>query len=433
MGLFFLRRKLYIKNVSLYKEHRVKKKNIKKSLLYLLALIFIWSCSDNSKINYVIPKPYSIRISNELNIYQADSLKNQLKSIIPDSLFLINDDDFYTINIGYFNSSLSAGEKAFNYFCDSLIGEYSIYYGDSVKVYDEYRYVPFLGKDFNRPALFKYDLLKKKKRIIWSKWGRKILNLSYPKNFSPAYFYTALTYGRDAGFPYITDVRVYKFNIYDNTIKRLEKIGKGLQVFSEFDSSWYYNVYFNILDSTNTSDLIQIKNTYNAKGVKIESSEKIYNILDDGYPMPRLPLPKLVSPNRKYFLKAEGSDTSISYFLNNYDKNKRDFVFSSELEPGKIEWSRNEDYLMISFKNPANNEDSKLLLIETDGAAIIKEFNNSGALNFIVHGDLLIFDSWNLNDSQIIIYNYKKRMPFDTLSVYGGCGLNYIKSEYIGY
>ena len=85
------------------------------------------------------------------------------------------------------------------------------------------------------------------------------------------------------------------------------------------------------------------------------------------------------------------------------------------------------------MKDNLNNSFSKLLIITTENAELKKEFENNGAVSFIVHGDLIIFESWNEDDSSIIIYNYKKGIVTDTLSIPGGCGLNYIKSEYIGY
>ena len=260
---------------------------------------------------------------------EADSVLALLKTAITDSLYLINDDDLYTINIGSFETSLNAGEKAFQLFSDSLVKKYSIYYGDSAKVYDEFRYIPFLGEDLKRPALYKYDIVRKKKWLVWSKWGRKIINFTYPKNFSPAYFLTALSYGRKSGFPYIMDVCVYKYNVVDNSVKRIEKLGTGLQVFSNYNSSWNYEVYFNILDSVNTSSIIQIKNEYNSNGLKENSEEKHFHILDEGYPVPPSELPQLVSPKKNYYLKAEGVEQSISYFLNNYKKDKQNTLLNA--------------------------------------------------------------------------------------------------------
>ncbi|KAB2844124.1 MAG: hypothetical protein F9K45_05245 [Melioribacteraceae bacterium] len=365
----------------------------------------------------------------------ADTLLLFLKKEITDSLYLVNDDDLYTINIGYFSSSLKAGERAFHLFSDSLINKYDIYYGDSAKVYDEFRYIPFVGEDLNRPALYKYDLVRKKEWLIWSKWGRKIINFSYSQNFSPAYFLTALSYGRKAGFPFILDVRAYKYNVADNTVKRMEKLGTGLQVFANSNSSGNYEVYFNILDSVNTSRILQKKNIYDFNGEKINYEENYFHILEEGYPVPPSSLPQLVSPSKNHYLKAEGEEEGVSYFLNNYEIDKRDFIFSSALELSKVDWSGDENYVIVSLKSPGADSDSqisKLLIISTENAVIKKEFENRGAVNFIVHGDLLIFDSWNNATSQITVYDYKKELIYDVISVPGGCGLNYIKSEYIG-
>lgn len=408
------------------------RRNIYKYFAALLVIIILCSCSGGDN-DYNSQHTFSIRIRDEIDKSSADSLLLNLKNEIADSIYLVNDDDLYTINIGYFSSSLKAGERAFQLYSDSLIKKYDIYYGDSAKVYDEYRYIPFVGEDLNRPALYKYDLVRKKKWLIWSKWGRKIINFSYSQNFSPAYFLTALSYGRKAGFPFIIDVRAYKYNVADNTVKRMEKLGTGLQVFANSNSSGGYEVYFNILDSVNTSRIMQIKNIYDYNGEKINYEEIYFHILEEGYPVPPSLLPQLVSPSKNHYLKAEGEEDRISYFLNNYKKDKRDFIFSSALELSKVNWSGDEKYLMVSLKSPgADSQISKLLVINTENSVIKKEFENNGAVNFIVHGDLLIFDNWNNGTSQITVYNYKKELIYDAISVFGGCGLNYIKSEYIG-
>lgn len=411
----------------------MKTEYLKRIIVLFSAVFILWNCTDQNEISYELPRQFSVRTSEFLNKFEADSIVRNLQKIISDSVFILEDDDLYSVNIGYFNSAKKAGEKAFYLYSDSVISEYTIYFGDSAKVYDEYRYIPYLGEDLNRPAIVKYDLLKKKSKLIWSRWGRKIINFSYPRNFSPAYFLTALTFGREAGFPYITEVRVYKYNIADDVVNRLDILGKGLQVFTDYDNNWNYTVYFNILDSAHTSSIIQIENTYNSNARKIESSERSYSILDEGYPIPNLSLPKLVSESKNYYLKAEASDSTISYYLNNYLQNRRDFVLSTKMELGKIEWAPAEDYLAMSLKDISNKDSSELLIINTNRALVEKEFQNKGALNFIVHGDLLIFDDWNHDDSRINIYNYRTKIPYDTLTVPGGCGLNFIKSEYIGY
>ncbi len=295
----------------------------RKYLKYLFAVIFIpllFSCKkgdqsvsrteqkvDSVKVN----SPYSILVGKFKGRTEADSLTSFLAENVADTVFSKEiKSKQHSIFIGKFSTNFGAGERAFKLFRDSLIGSYKIVKNDSV-VFDLYSNVPFVAKYEGRPSVYNYNLVKNKSGTIWSRWGRKVINLNMSDDFKNSFISTALGIGWRAGFPYILDARVYMYDRLADKVKEIFFLGQGLQLYTYWDTPDTFKINFTILDSLRTSVLIQKIVAFSSEGDKYYETERQFNLLRDGFPLPPKMNPVLNSPDQRYLLKIYQNDSKI--------------------------------------------------------------------------------------------------------------------------
>ena len=332
---------------------------------------------------------------------------------------------FY-VRVGRFQSSFEAGNYAFGLILDSLITGYLIMYNDSL-VMDDFRDFGFVAGYLNRPSLYKFDLVEKKYNLVWSKWGKKIISLDTNPQMNKGFYLTAFIVGKRGGFPYITDTRVYYFDVVKDEIKNVDNIGKGIQINSYWETADHFKVIFTILDSLKTSALIQKIITYNIGGKIINTEEMIYELLIDGIPPAVRPVINLVSPDGRFRFIESGDEEERNFYIYDDSSESSSFILSTKEELIDLKWTRIGKYLIINTELKGKDlSTSSIFIVNLISQKMVRSFEGNGLQNLQLHGSLLLFDEKINKKSSIKIYDYLRDRIYFTISVPGGCGLKNI-------
>lgn len=264
-----------------------------KNLIVLLIAILFFSCSseknkESIKVSSKVKSTYYSFLLEE----NADSLallKKWRPMFYRDTdakLNLIEDVESsgFKLFYGMYKNPLDAWTRGFSFYNDGLVSEIKLF--ENYKPYKEYFSEFLFVTDYqNRPAVYSYNLISKNNSMIFDRWGKKVLNLYSGPDFQNYIFTTALTFGRSGGFPYITDGRVYHYSKITRQIKELEKFGDGLRISSQWNNPDTFHVTFKMMDTINSSNIIEKDLSYNKKGNLIDSLVSVHNLLRDGFPV----------------------------------------------------------------------------------------------------------------------------------------------------
>lgn len=386
-------------------------------IFIVLAVALFTSCSlFHSK--KTIDNQFSV-ITNYISEAERDYKFEILSSSILDTLISYED---RSIIIGKFQNFRTASDRGFELFADAIIDNFEVIYEDSIFAHD-YFDLYFIGEDLERAALFKTELLLPKPQLVWSKWGHGILDLFRSKDRSAFFFTTALHKGIRGSFPLIMDTKLFYFNREQEHIKNINSFGNIMNIAGNWDDSTFITLY-STLDSMLTSTIYQRQFDYNLKGELINSSERIFELVKDGIPVPKFSNINPVSSDLRYKLSPFKTDSSL--VLNIIDELNGTKIYISELN-GEIkenDWNAANDYLFIVVHSSLDSTD--LLVVNLREMRLVRQFSGSGEKNFIIVGNLLIFDDGYKENSRIIIYRYRKDNIYSEIRVAGGCGINNI-------
>ncbi|MCF8315004.1 MAG: hypothetical protein K9I71_02720 [Ignavibacteriales bacterium] len=417
--------------------------NIKTFALFSILLLFIFACAEKSgeeeKIISAIPEgnEYSLVIDTA-SVRLLKDRTDMLTGFVPgDKIELrIRSRKSVFVKLGYFPDSYSAGKAGFRLFADSLVKDYHVLKGDEL-VYDNYTNYLVVGKHLDdRPALYSFNLKTKKTDLVWSKWGRKIIGFHYTPDYSSAYFLSTLGMGIRGSLPYVLDARIYFIRKETGEAKLLENLGKGLQLYSFWESSKLFKVNFTFLDTFKTSTLISRLFTYNAKGKNIEMKEQVYELLKDGFPSIPKPLLDISSPAGSFSIKIANAEGITDVFLQDQIRNNRAYLTSTDHIVYSCGWTDDEKYLFFNTNNfgqaaKAEEMQSNLFVVNTGTKMIEKVFQGTGYKNFVIYDNLLIFDDNFDEKSAITFYEYRKDNIYHILKIRGGCGVKNIPARYL--
>ncbi len=392
---------------------------MKKIILFTGFLFFFISCKeDKVETNYgkVEEGDYSIQLLNiDENI---NSVFLKLKSTIDDSVYFDDSGPAKKIRIGFYKNTFHAGQRAFSFYSDELIKDFEIIeLSSNEKVDDNFSNIYFVGMENQRKSLFTYNLYTEKINLLWNKWGNDIVRLERSANNKILNFNTALSIGSRAGFPFVIDAKLYSFT--KGKVKRIKKYGDGLQIYSQWENDSVFTNYYTYLDSLNSSHIFRAKNTFNNNFELVADTLEEYDLLNDGFPIPIVDKVELTSPGMKYKIESFAQGSIINYAITDQINNQSIPIVRDSLKIIKVEWLK--DYCVLSFEGTTG----LLFVVNLKDGKIQIQFDQGESTDFIVHGNLVIFDQW-INDKKIIIYNPFKDIFIDSIKVKDGCGINRI-------
>lgn len=378
-------------------------------------IIIISACNTN------VEKPlssdsYSIIVNySDHKNWSADSLE----SIIPDTILVVEDD---RVIFGLFTNFRQASDRGFQLYVDKIIPNFDVIIGDSI-IPNDYTPFYFVGWHLDRPALYRTDLLDVSPKLVWSKWGREILQLYRDHERNHYFFTTVLHEGIRGNFPLKMDARLYYFNRLDENAKLIHQAGNVMSIDGRWDTDLTFINYISVLDSMLTSNIIQYQFDYSKDGKQINSTERIFELIE-GIPIPKLSNINPVSPNLRYKLSVIKSDSLIQLNIIDELNGTNNFITNLSGEIKENIWNTVGDYLFVTCD--AESDSTTLYSINLQKMNIASEIKAVGEMNLLIIGNLLIYDEDFDNEAKIILFRYRKDDIFSSIKVNGGCGINSI-------
>ncbi len=336
----------------------------------------------------------------------------------------------YQLLLGNFSSSYEAGETAYDLYSNSLIQDYRIVHKGK-PVEDNFTNVLFVAKYLGRPSVYSYNLLTKQITVEWSRWGRKVISLNHSVDHKSAFITTVLGYGKQSGFPYIHEARVYLLKRGSDQADELAEPGDGVQLYTYWESSDSFKVNFSKIDSVNSKIVIQNIYSFDINGKSGLIQKRKYDLLKEGFPLAPKRKPVEFSPNKQFLFRNVRSNDESNIYLRNIKQRSEELVVTTKRNINDARWSEDGNYLFLITENQINNskgvkseKTGELIIIDAFKMKIVRFFSGFHFENVLVHGKLLFFDERLKDKAQIAVYDFTRDKLLNTISLYGGCGIN---------
>jgi hypothetical protein len=337
----------------------------------------------------------------------------------------------YIVCLGPYNSSYSAGENAFKFYSAKEINDYNII-RDFLPVFDEFSNILIVSSYNGNASLYSYNLKSLKSELFWQKYGEKVIELENAKDTCLSFFITAQKTDRKGIFPFLTDVKFYKADLFWNKIELLNNLDNAIQIFTDWENINSFKVILNSFDDKVSTFINQRVLIYNTNGKNITNIFKTFDLVKENYPQLPDHIKKMISPDKKYFLLDSIISGRNDFYIKTFSK--KHFIFSTEQSLNAVEWINNK-FIVFSTSNilPSNKsifsklpQTSTLTVYDLRNKRIVRQWKNDGVKNFIVKSDYLFFDDGFGRKSKIFIYHLTSDEIIDTISLAGGCGIKNI-------
>ncbi|MGE5436524.1 MAG: hypothetical protein ACM3O3_04795 [Syntrophothermus sp.] len=287
----------------------------------------------------------------------------------------------------------------------------------------------FVGIYNNSPALMEYDLIKFKSKPVWKSNNEKVIDLSLADDGKSGFMVTAADFGRTSLYPFVNNAKLYLIKPDENKFDFITNLGTGIQVITNWQSDNTYQVILNSIDISVAGYVKSNSKFYNISGKQIMEENRIYDLSKEGFPTPPEKRIKSQSYTNKYSIFYSDSNR-INLTIKNNETDERHLITYVEGKVNDVDWSYNDDYLILSIVNISNDmPNSRIIIYSTSEKKIIKDWKSTGGSNFRIIGDLLIYDTGFRPNSKINIYNLEKKRNISTVELKDGCGLNNIPEK----
>lgn len=288
----------------------------------------------------------------------------------------------------------------------------------------------FIGSYFGKPAVYNYNLLKDQWKVVWATQKESVIDLSHSSDNKYAYFLTAKKYGKGGSLPFVNKVRLYRID--NDSVKGnfISNIGSGIQVLTRWNDNDNFEVTLSSVDKKIASYVNVNKQVYNKFGKLIDDIMQTYDLTTVGFPE--------LLPERISTLSKNGrqgiSEVGDSVYLRTLGQDSLHFISALQFPLNKVGWSAKDNYAFISTIKSVSgtygiSSTSELFIYDVTSDSMVTSWSGNGAKNFLIIGDLLIFDDGVGYNSLIRIYDYVKKETRAEIKIRGGCGLNYLSKN----
>ncbi|MEW5843321.1 MAG: hypothetical protein AB1775_08665 [Bacteroidota bacterium] len=399
-------------------------------ILICIAAAFILSSCDRTKSGPEDSDTYSIKIGEFPDINSAKDFRIKLNRNIADSSRIEKfSDELYKVLLGKYKSSFGAAKNAYRLNSNGLIHTYSIMKGRH-ETLDEFRNVLFVARYLGRPSVFSVDIFSKQTELIWSSQNERVISMNTSGDRSIAFVTTATSYGVRSNLPYVHGVSVYQLQREASVMNKLKDIGDCAQLYTYWENSDTFKVNVTSIDTIDSRKIYQNVFPFDLSGKLNKVSERKFNLVTDGFPLPPNREPEYISPNNRFQFRTIATDSEYDCYIKDVQERSDVLVASSKRKVLDARWSDDGDYLFIITENsvlpgsPKKTQPSgELIVINAVQKKLIADFNSFRYGNMLVQGNFLIFDE-RLNDlSRINIFDFVRNKIYYTLVIPGGCGL----------
>lgn len=404
-------------------------RRLTKTLFAVLSFGVLISCSKPNP-EVVEAKLYSILLGEFSKYENAEEFKSKLSDDISKQIRIDKvDSKKFQVSLGRFSSSFDAGREAFKLYEDALIKQYTITKNGNETV-DEFGEVLFVSNYEGRKSVYSFNLTTKKVKVVWSRWGNRVISLNQFKDRKKSFITTALGYDKQTGFPNIKEPRVFLLDrekIYPEEISELDDC---VQLYTYWENNDTFKVNISYVDTVDSHIIHQKIFPFSLDGKSGDVKQRSFDILKHGFPQPPKRNPVFNSPNGQCQLRTGSNSGKLNLFIKSFKDRSETLVASTENEIMDARWSDDGDFLFIvTERKPLINALTKtplageLLIINTKEKKLIKMFTASKYENLLVQGKFLFFDERFKNTTQIRVYDYFKNSDYYTISLPGGSGL----------
>src|SRR4030065_680551 len=175
--------------------------------------------------------------------------------------------------------------------------------------------------------------------------------------------------------------------------------------------------------------------TAHQSGKKLTDEKKTYDVVKDGFPQNPVIQINISSPDKKYsILSVDAVQTQI-YLVDHTKNDEKKLIAELNQKLNVVDWSEDGEYLIFRTidispgnetlynKEPAT---SKLFIFSVENKKIVNMFEGGGIKNFMLNGNIMIFDDGFKERSKLVIYNFRSGQMIDSVKISGGCGLKNI-------
>ena len=329
------------------------------------------------------------------------------------------------INLGCIRKNEPIKKKSLN---DSTL----INSANQIPTLKEFLFVGMIGK---KSGLYKYNFASKNYTIFWQNNKEEVVDFSYSPDNKTAFLLTANQSGKKGVFPFIDKVKLYFVKIDSGSVLLVENIGSGLQIFSFWENDNSFKVILNIMD-VNVGKFVEQKiKTYDASGKKFLDEKKNYDLAKDGFPQIPLVTKKISSPDKKFSIISIDSAQTQIYLVDHQKHDEQTLLTKQNQKLSYVDWSVKMNCLVFStidispmnetLYDPQPNT-SKLFVYSLLKNKMVRSIEGSGVKNFLLNGELLLYDDGFKDKSTIIIYNLHTDHAADSIKILGGCGIRNI-------
>lgn len=404
-----------------------------KIIILLVTLLLAFGCNkqqlDSKNDNYTIfTKSFN-------DIESAQKYKAELNSKIKDSVYVReitkNNKTVYGVFIGSFDYNYFAGQRGYELSKDTVIENHEIFKGDSL-VQDRFQAVPFLAYYKNRGSIFMFDISKKSYALKWNDKTMNIISLNGDQSYQNIYFLTGKKDASPTGYPMFAEAKLYKFLPDNNSVKRIDDIGKFVQIFTDIEKDNSLKVIYQKFNDKDVYKVDKITNLYTPEGVKVESKFETFNLLNSSLPQLTTILIKVKSNLNKFFIDYTYLNNETKLFCKNLENGERKYITSTDFKVKSIDWTFEDRYSVV-YLEKLNNDmitnrlSSMLVVYDTKLGEMINVIENPYAISYILRGDYLFYETEQNNTKKIVVWDLNKRSIYHEILTDNGCGLKTLK------
>ncbi len=390
----------------------------------------MFTACGNPKNGFEDLNTYSIKIGEFPDINNAKDFRIKLDRSIADSARIEKFSDMlYEVLLGKYKNSFGAGKNAYKLSSNGLIRSYSIMKGRH-ETLDEFRNILFVAHYLGRPSVFSIDISSMQTELIWSSQNESVISLNISADRNSAFVTTAKSYGMRSNLPFIHGVRVLQLKRESNEMSRLKDIGNCAQLYTYWENRDTFKVNVTSIDTIDSRIIYQNIFHFDLSGELNKVSERKFNLISEGFPMPPNREPEYISPNNRFQFRQISSDGGYDFYLKDVQERSDVLIASGKRKILDARWSDDGNYLFIVTVNSVLPDSPKkaqptgeLIVINTLQKRLIANFNRFRYDNLLVQGNFLIFDERLNNLSRINIFDFVRNKIYYTLAIPGGCGL----------
>jgi hypothetical protein len=288
----------------------------------------------------------------------------------------------------------------------------------------------FAGMYNKKAAVYKYNAAEKKHSLFWSHPFDRVIEMSFSPDKSSAYFITARKFSQYGQLPYFERAKLYMIDKAHQTVRLIENLGTGLQIFTGWDSDSLFKLTVNSIDKTIATNVLQSVFLFNLNGEEVGKETQTFDITIDGYP--GIPKKKVLAVSPDSLFAVVPIEEVDSIYLFNLIKNKKKIISAGAKKVTGIGWLKNSEMAVINLigQNHANGalsaqaqNISSLIVYSVKGKKILKKWEGEGIKNFFVVNKFLIFDDGFGENSSISIFDLFEMKLWDKITIPGGVGL----------